>query len=292
MLYSFATVAGLLFIPGVLSAIWSETEILNIVQKAILLPLISLLLTVGMYILNDLVDADLDKANGKKRPISSGLVSKRQAWIFIVSTNGMALLLSVITLNPISILFVLLMLAIGIMYSAPRIALMNRFVIKTVTIATYYCLCALLGVASNYGLDLAIENPATLIHSLLMLAIMIFISSTLNDLGDVDGDKAAGRRTVPIVIGKASTIRLAILLAACMIPLTWSMYLLTLVLGAHGSIITAVLTSLFAFYVTSRMAMMRKGLHDMESMRKHHKKLFPLHMILQSNLVIGGIILL
>jgi geranylgeranylglycerol-phosphate geranylgeranyltransferase len=292
ILYSLATVTGLFFIPEVVDAIGSEAGILAIFQKTMPLPLISFFVTVGMFVLNDLVDADLDRANGKKRPIPSGMVSKRQAWTFIILTNGAALSLSIITFSPISILIVALMLSIGIMYSAPKIALMKRFVIKTVTIAVYYCLCALLGMTSNYAMDLAIDNSATLLHALSMLAIMIFISSTLNDLGDFDGDRAAGRRTVPIVIGKGNTIKMSMILAICMVPVTWMFYGLALAMGDHGSIMTTVLTSVFALFVASRMAVMRKGFHDMASMRNHHKKIFPLNIVLQSNLVIGALIML
>lgn len=292
ILYSLATVSGLFFMPGVLGAMWSGADILTIFQKVMPLPAISFLITVGMFVLNDLVDADLDRANGKKRPIPSGLVSKRQTWTFITLTNGLALLLSIITLNPISIMIVALMLVLGILYSAPRIALMKRFVTKTVTIAIYYSLCALLGITSIYGLDLAIGNPAILVHDLSMLSIMIFISSTLNDLGDVEGDRMAGRRTIPIVIGKSNTIKLSMVLAICMLPVTWALYALTVATGDHGSIVTPVSTSLFALVVASKMSRMLKGLHDMESMRRHHKKLFPLNVILQSNLAVGGLIML
>ncbi|MGI0047938.1 MAG: UbiA family prenyltransferase, partial [Nitrososphaera sp.] len=131
-----------------------------------------------------------------------------------------------------------------------------------------------------------------LVHGLSMLAIMIFISSTLNDLGDVSGDKAAGRRTVPIVIGEDNTIKLSMILALCMLPVTWALYGLALAAGDHGSIATAALTSLFALIVASKMAKMRQGLHDMESMRRHHKKLFPLNLVLQSSLVAGGLFVL
>ena len=292
ILYSLATVSGLFFMPGVLGTMCLGTDILAIFQKVMPLPAISFLVTVGMFVLNDLADADLDRANGKKRPIPSGLVSKRQTWTFIMLTNGLALLLSIMTLNPISILIVGLMLLLGILYSAPRIALMKRFVIKTITIAIYYSLCALLGITSIYSLDLAIGNPIILIHSLSMLSIMIFISSTLNDLGDVEGDRAAGRRTIPIVIGKGNTIKLSMVLAICMLPVTWGLYVLAMAAGNNGSLVTPVLTSLFALVVTSKMSNMRKGLHDMESMRRHHKKLFPLNVVLQSNLVVGGLIML
>lgn len=292
ILYSLATVTGLFFMPDVLGGIWSETEILSILQKVTPMPLISFLVTVGMFVLNDLVDADLDRTNGKNRPIPSGLVSKKQTWTFILLTNGTALLLAIITFNPVSILIVTTMLVIGIMYSAPKIALMKRFVVKTVTIAVYYSLCALLGITSIYGMDLVMDNPVVLVHGLSMLAIMIFISSTLNDLGDVDGDRAAGRRTVPIVIGKDNTIKLSMILALCMLPVTWTLYGLALAADDHGNLATGVLTSLFALVVASKMAKMRQGLHDMESMRRHHKKLFPLNLVLQSSLVAGGLFVL
>src|SRR3989442_5098065 len=86
-LYGLATVTGLFCLPGVFGALSSQNpDLLNILQITLPLPLATLLVTVGTYILNDLVDADLDKANGKKRPIPSALVSKTQAWKFVVLT--------------------------------------------------------------------------------------------------------------------------------------------------------------------------------------------------------------
>src|SRR5439155_12395032 len=82
-LYGLATVTGLFCLPGVFGALSSPNpDLLNILRMTLPLPIATLLVTVGTYILNDLVDADLDRANGKKRPIPSELVSKRQAWIF------------------------------------------------------------------------------------------------------------------------------------------------------------------------------------------------------------------
>ena len=102
LLYSLATVAGLFCVPDALGAMGMETSIPALLQQTVPLPLISLLVAVGMYILNDLVDADLDRANGKKRPIPSGIVSKRQAWGFIMLTNSAAVALALVTLNPVT----------------------------------------------------------------------------------------------------------------------------------------------------------------------------------------------
>src|SRR5918997_1063229 len=72
LLYSIATAAGLFCIPGILSMMDSETEIQLLIQRTIPLPFVTLMIAVGMYILNDLVDTDVDRANSKNRPIPSG----------------------------------------------------------------------------------------------------------------------------------------------------------------------------------------------------------------------------
>jgi geranylgeranylglycerol-phosphate geranylgeranyltransferase len=287
LLYSLATVAGLFCVPGVAGIMAADSDAIGLIQKTLPLPLISLLVATGMYILNDLVDSDLDKASGKKRPIPSGKVSKNQAWIFIISTNGLAAILSAVTLNIVSMLILLPMMAIGVMYSAPRVALMNRFVIKTLSISIFYAMCAFLGITSSYGIESAAANPAVPIYSMTLLGIMIFISSTLNDLGDIEGDKSAKRRTIPIVLGSAATIRLLIVLALGMVSLSVAAY------GFTG-LVAVVGISLFGVLMISKLKKISEGLAkmDIEAIRKQHKKIFPLHMLLQLLLVGSAIIVL
>jgi geranylgeranylglycerol-phosphate geranylgeranyltransferase len=286
-LYCLATVTGLFCLPGAFGALSSPgPDFLAIILTILPLPAASLLITAGTYIMNDLVDADLDRANGKKRPIPSGLVSKRQAKVFVALTFGGAVLLTVANFNPIGLLIITLMLAIGIAYSSPKVALMKRFVVKTLSIAGFYILCALLGMTSAYNFDSAIASPILVISVLLTLAIMVFISSTLNDMGDVEGDKAAGRRTIPIVIGKANTIKLTMILAASVLAVTWAFNAVGFVVG-QGSTGMAITTTALALVVLITLANMRQGLQDAEFMRAQHKKLFPLQMALHPSLVAG-----
>ena len=290
-LYCLATITGLFCVPGVVNALsTADFDLFAIVRMSLPLPIASLLVTAGTYILNDLVDADLDKANGKKRPIPSGLVSKKQALSFVALTFGSAILLTSITFSLISLVIISLMVGIGIMYSFPKIALMKRFVIKTASIAIFYILCALLGMTSVYNLDLALESPMQVVIVLLTLAIMVFISSTLNDMGDFDGDKSAGRRTIPIVIGKEKTIRLMTILAATVLLLTWGLYGAALATG-KGSLIAALATTSIALLVLLTMIRMRKSLHNAEFMRSQHKKLFPLQMAMHPALILSIVIL-
>ena len=286
-LYCLATITGLFCLPGVYDALASPSpNFLAILQFTLPLPLASLLVTAGTYIMNDLVDADLDRANGKKRPIPSGLVSKRQAWTFVALTYGAAVLLIMVTFSPISVVIVTLMLGIGVTYSLPPVSLMNRFIVKTASIAVFYILCALLGMTSAYNLDLMMDNTVLVASVLLTLALMVFISSTLNDLGDVGGDRAAGRRTIPIVVGKQNTIKLTMTLAGSILAVTWAFYV-TALIADHSSPITTFTTTAIVSIVLITLNRMRKGFQNAEFTRSQHKKLFPFQMIIHPSLITG-----
>jgi geranylgeranylglycerol-phosphate geranylgeranyltransferase len=291
LLYAVATAAGLFCIPGILSVMGSETEMQLLIQRTLPLPFITLMIAVGMYVLNDLVDADIDRANSKNRPIPSGLVSKKQAWSFIILTNGAAVGIALVTLDLASIILVVPMILIGIIYSAPKIALMNRFVLKNMAIASFYMLCTMLGITSNYGVDLAMNNPIVPIHTMAMSGIMIFVGSIVNDLGDTKGDKAAGRRTIPIVLGGENTIQMLIILLMIMPAISWVLYWAFV---GEGTIplLTPIAVTIVASLAVLRMVKIRKVFEDMKSMRNQHKKWFPLYIVLQLGLVWGALLLL
>ncbi|HEY6757373.1 MAG TPA: UbiA prenyltransferase family protein [Nitrososphaera sp.] len=291
LLYSVATIAGLFCIPGILGAMGSETEIQLLIQRTIPLPFITLMIAVGMYILNDLIDAEADKVNSKNRPIPSGLVSKKQAWSFIILTNGAAVGMLMLTLTLASILLVVPMILIGIFYSTPkRIALMNRFMLKNVAIASFYMMCTMLGMTSSYGIELAINNPIAPVQTMAISGIMIFVGSTINDLGDIKGDKAAGRRTIPIILGGENTIKVLTILLISMPALSWILYGTFVEHHTISMMTTAtpVAVTILASLALLRMANIRKVFKDMKLMREQHKKWFPLYMVLQLGFVVGS----
>jgi geranylgeranylglycerol-phosphate geranylgeranyltransferase len=289
LLYSVATAAGLFCIPGILNVWGSETEIQLLIQRIIPAPFITLMITVGMFILNDLVDADIDKSNLKNRPIPSGRVSKKQAWTFVLLTNGAALVILISALAIDSIIFVMPMILIGILYSMPKkIAFMNRFVIKNISIALFYMLCTMLGITWSHGIELAINNPVTTIHTITMSGIMIFVGSTINDLGDIKGDRAAGRRTIPIVLGGENTIKMLIFLLVSMPAISWMLYATFAVqYESINTLMTPIAVTTVASLALLRMTVIQKVFEDMKLMREQHKKWFPLYIVLQLGMVLG-----
>jgi 4-hydroxybenzoate polyprenyltransferase len=290
LLYSIATAAGLFCVPGVIGVMVSETDIQLLIQRTLPLPFITLMITVGMFVLNDLVDADLDKANFKKRPIPSGIVSKNQAWSFIMLTNGAAVAMLIGRLEDlVSVALVVPMILIGILYSMTKIAFMNRFLVKNVAISLFYMLCIMLGITSIYGIDLAIKNPIVPIHATAMSGIMIFVGSIVNDLGDTQGDKEAGRHTVPVVLGGKNTVKMLIILLASMPAISWMLYETFVGYDRTISIMTPIAVTVTASLALLRMTKIWKVFENMDLMRKQHKKWFPLYMVLQLGLVVTAL---
>ena len=304
-----ATVSGL-FVPiaGVFPSI--EDHGVNSFLTTLLLKSAPVLaatffIITGMYVLNDLVDADLDKSSGKKRPISSGQVTKAQALIFVIATNAAGIILALITFNLPSIIIALTIVGIGLMYSVPKICLKDRFVLKTASIAAASMLCLMLGSSyafnnsgmihnnnnnnNNYNyIGDALSSPILICtYAALMSGSIIFITSLLNDLGDVEGDTAFGRRTIPVVIGKKNTVILTIIIAASMIVISWvSFYMLPTNIG----LICPILVSLLASMASIKMAEILNHLSDHEFIRKQHKKSMSWHLMLQSALIVGALL--
>jgi geranylgeranylglycerol-phosphate geranylgeranyltransferase len=303
IMYMLATVSGL-FVPiaGVFPSIEDHgvnSFLTTLLLKSAPLFAATFLIITGMYVLNDLVDADLDKSSGKKRPISSGQVKKAQARTFVIATNAAGIILALITFNLPSIIIALAIVGIGLMYSVPKICLKDRFVLKTASIAAASMLCLMLGssyafnnsgmIHNNHNYISGVLNSPILIctYAALMSGSIIFITSLLNDLGDVEGDKAFGRRTIPVVIGKKNTVILTMIIAAAMIVISWmSFYMLPTNIG----LICPILVSLVASVATIKMAEILKHLGDHEFIRKQHKKSMLWHLMLQSALIVGALL--
>ena len=196
------------FLTGTISLILNEgvfasiedhgvnSFVTTLLLKSVPLFAANFLIITGMYVLNDFFDTDLDKSSGKKRPISSGQVTKVQALIFVIVTNAVGVILAVITFNLPTLIIALIIIGMGLMYSAPKICVKERFVLKTASIAATNMFCLLLG--SSYAFTTssdALDNPILICsYATLMSGSIIFITSLLNDLGDVEEDYSSSRR--------------------------------------------------------------------------------------------------
>ncbi|HEY5630666.1 MAG TPA: UbiA family prenyltransferase, partial [Nitrososphaeraceae archaeon] len=254
IMYMMATITGVVIATSGSFGVFGVNHFQDGILRSLTAVPATFLIITGMYVLNDLVDADLDSSSGKNRPIPSGKITKSQALVFVIWTNVVGVLLVLFTFSPLSLILASSIVAIGILYSVPKISLKDRFILKTASIAAASMLCLLLGGSyafdfsgfafpafsydnnnysynDNYTYNNNYNNFGSSNHSMLLCiysAIMsgsiIFVTSLLNDLGDVEGDKNFGRKTIPVVIGKSNTICLNLVIASSMIAISWSLF--------------------------------------------------------------------
>jgi 4-hydroxybenzoate polyprenyltransferase len=270
-----------------------------------------------MYVLNDLFDADLDRINGKtNRPIPSGRVSKDDALLFVILTNVIGLSIPIITDNFIGFVLASAVSLIGILYSLPRISLKDKFVIKTFVISVAMACSLLLGASINFHvnpgvlIDYALHLITGKISSVLLypifaaviVALMVFVTSPLNDLGDIKGDKQARRKTIPIVIGKGNTVKISLLLTFGIMLLSWVYYANFNVInqgnaiGIHHdikrvSIALPLAVSATCLLIIAHLLQVLKRIDDNIFIRESvGKRSMPLHLLLQVSLVVGSLL--
>jgi 4-hydroxybenzoate polyprenyltransferase len=320
LLFALATISGMFCLPAAVDQIQNgkaaffDNGLNTLINLG--LPLSTLLIITGMYILNDLFDADLDRINGKtNRPIPSGRVSKRQAVVFVISMNVIGLSVPIFSDNTLGIMLASTIALIGIMYSLPKISLKDKFVIKTCAIAIAMTCSLLLGASIHLGKGFGSEIAGTLswigfqaevglflypLFAGIMLALMVFVTSPLNDLGDIKGDKEAGRKTIPIVLGKKNTIWLSMLITIAIALSSWMFYAIWTPGIANDSIQTIsryaiglpLLISGTCTLVVFHLIAVFNRIEDQNYIRQSvGKKSMPLHLLLQLSLVVGCFLL-
>lgn len=198
LLYTSVAITGVL-LGLTYTQSWDNIPLLSAVGG----PLIVLLLTIGAYTFNDVMDSDLDKKIGKKRPLVTGKATKTQAMILASFAYILAFCLTnfVYNFQLMPVLLVGSMTFLGIAYSYPKgSALGDMLILKNLSIAVFYTSMFTLGlgaVVTPHNQDI----PDSFVGVIVILGAMIFIGSMLSDVKDVEGDRAFNRRTIPVVLG-------------------------------------------------------------------------------------------
>jgi geranylgeranylglycerol-phosphate geranylgeranyltransferase len=152
----------------------------------------------GLYA-GDYYDRYLDAIAKPHRPVPSGRVSAREAFTFMVCYISVGYLLA-LALSPLALLIAVLTTVFGIAYSK---TFKRHAILGNLDRGLLACFTVLFAGASVHGLGVG--------WSLLGLSgIFFFHDSSSNLIGamrDVEGDRAAGYRTVPVVHGISRSVR-------------------------------------------------------------------------------------
>ncbi len=170
------------------------------VRANVTLLIASSLCIFSIYSLNKLSDIKEDSINNPERV---GFIKKyKSIIIFAVIASFIASILISFLQNPFAVLIMLFPFLMGIFYSikVSNIRLKDIVGIKNFTVAVSWAVIgAFLPLAVNFGDFILI----TLIFYFFF--IRVFIGSIASDVRDIEGDRASGVRTIPVVFGMHRT---------------------------------------------------------------------------------------
>ena len=164
-------------------------------------PLAMYLVGISAYVYNDIQDLEADRINAKDRPLPSGRVSKGQAMKLAIVAGASAFALSLF-LNYWVVALVSFGIALGYVYSTPPLSLKDRFFVKSIV-------ASLWAAVSSLGGSLAVLGYVTgkTLFSATLFLVYGMGFSPVADIGDIEGDRAAGKRTIPAVMGPIFTAK-------------------------------------------------------------------------------------
>jgi geranylgeranylglycerol-phosphate geranylgeranyltransferase len=233
----------------------------------------SYFLSLAVYIYNDLTDFEVDKVNKTNRPSTSGKVNKTQLAVIVSVISGIALLLTGL-INFYALCIAVTYSMLGLIYSHPKFKLKDKFPLKTVTTAAGAGLLSLLGSATVPCANLPVIYITT------SFSIFYFILSPLGDICDIKGDKAAGRRTFPIVLGMKPT-----LLIMLSVPIT-----ILVTTGVGHDILKMKILGIYAITATcfatiAFILRLNKRLDNINAIKSSRNKMRCLNIMVQTSLL-------
>ncbi len=156
----------------------------------ILAALVGFLTTAAGNTINDIFDIDIDRINRPERPLPSFMITLKQAWSFyillVITSLGLSLFF-----NQFAFLIVLLSSLLLMLYSlsVKRVPVFGNVVISFLTAYAFVFAGMVVG---NVRGALIPAGFAFLIN---------MIREVIKDIEDIEGDKLAGVRTLPISYG-------------------------------------------------------------------------------------------
>lgn len=179
--------------------------------------IVGALIDAGGNIINDFFDVEIDKINKPKRPIPSGLISRKLALYLYTFTTSLGVILS----NFLGLLPFLISLSSSILiflysFRLKRIPLFGNFIVALLT-----------GLAFIFAGSIA-KNIKEAIIPMVFALLINFAREIIKDIEDIEGDMKVGLNTFPIKAGIKKSVMLSSLTLAILILLTPLPYMLGL----------------------------------------------------------------
>jgi geranylgeranylglycerol-phosphate geranylgeranyltransferase len=175
-------------------------------------------LTAAGNVMNDYFDLEIDRINKPKRAIPSGQISLISAawWAVILSVIGLVLSLF------LDLVMAMIAAGILVLLVAYSWRLKHTFLLGNVAVGFMSAMTVVYG-------GMAVGNVQSTIVLAFVILLFIFCREILKTIEDYEGDRLLGARTVAVVLGKVSALRLFFGLALLVIALSLLPWLLNTV---------------------------------------------------------------
>ena len=269
----------LIFVWALLAAYLIASDLHPDIYRLALLLSSGYLLSLGIYVLNGVMDLEEDRINSPDRPLASGAVRIEYAKIFLVLSISSSFLIGLfISLTTVALYGIVVFL--GISYSIPRINAKKRFPHKMVVAASGSAVFSLTGGVAAQNL-----NP-TIFFAAVSFALFAMVTLLLGDIADLRGDKSAGVRSLPLVIGPKKSV--------------WFIIAIPMILCALGvmlfrfvnlNILFLLLLVALSTYSSLTTKTLLGNYDDIKVCRKVKSRMRIIHFILQFAFIVGLIAL-
>lgn len=209
--------------PHIIQFMVSDTEFL-------FLTIATVLIAAAGYIINDYFDVSIDRINKPFKMIIDKGIKRRSAMVFHIVISTVALCMAMIVSSKLGLFtysLIYVAWALGLwLYSTE---FKKQFLVGNILIALFVSLVPF--IVGLYELQLAVEKyqvltlpPFEVNFKIIFNFILAFsglafiinlIREIIKDIEDIEGDKAYGCRTIPIVLGVDSAKNLVSFLALC-----------------------------------------------------------------------------
>lgn len=214
LLLSLLTLTGAAYSPNFLSPSFPETVLAKLfdaspsiasLANAALAAVVVTLVWSATAMLNDCYDVEIDRVSNPSRAIVSGVL-RREEVIRVAALLYVLALIIVFTLgDAISKAIIALAVVLGVQYSAPPLRLRRSGVAAMLVIGCGVALAFLGGSLSQYRIS------SEALEIAFLFGFFAFNAALLKDFKDVEGDRRAGVKTLPVILGHKRASRLALL---------------------------------------------------------------------------------
>jgi len=237
-----------LFTSPIMAVLTAYIVGLRDIYRTIDIALFFLVSTAALNSFNNIMDARSDALTKKGYPLPKGIVTIREAAAFslLAFTISSFFVVEFLQINIMVSLTMLADLILGFLFTAPKVRLKRLPILKAMVLVSHTLIFPLIIATALIG-----EVLSRFFNVLPPLILLGLAVHTLQDIGDVEGDKLMGDRTIPVLLGLKKTIFLTILMFSA--ALLYVLFLnVELKIVAVASIIFKIVLTLLLLWFSGR----------------------------------------